>query len=808
MFFNYLKTSIRNLLRYKGYTLINIVGMTLGLASSILILLFVLDELSYDKFNNDYDRIYRVSVQAKVQGPEIRVAVSCVPIGPTLVKELPGVEQYTRLFPFGGDPLVRYEDKSFVEDGFVFADSTFFDVFTTRFIAGNAGKGLNRPNTLVITRSIAMKYFGSTDVIGKTLQVFDPPQQFAVDGVIEDFPLNSHIRFSILASFASSPLSRNTIWVSNNLYTYIKISKSTNAKDVESGMVAIVDKYVGPQLKQFLGFDISQMRAAGNRYGYVLTPITDIHLNSDLDFEFRPNGSMSTIYIFSLIALFLIIIAAINFMNMATARASSRAREVGIRKVVGSQRSDLVGQFLTESSLLTLISFILGILIVFLALPYFNDIANKDLSIKLINWGIFIPSLVILLIFISLASGSYPSFYLASFNPVSVLKGKLQMGIRGGWLRKSLVIIQFFITIGLVVSTLVISKQNHFILNKDLNFDKENLLIVNRAYALGGQSQVFIDRIKAIPGIMDATITTQVPGGRSPGNTVFRREGDGSDGLQSFNIMATDQSFQKTMKIEMVQGRYFSKEFGADSSAMVINEVAAKRLQWDQAVDKILYVVAGNPTGGDLPMNVIGVIKDYNYESLHQEVKPLVITPTQVGAFSVIRYSGIQETELISKIKTVWSEVVPNQPFNYTFMNDQLLENYQKDRQMGKIFTIFAILAIIVACLGLLGLSSFTIEKRKKEISIRKCLGAPSASIMEMLLKETVLLVIIATLIASPLSWKLMSRWLQNFNYQINIGIGIFLIATLIALIIAVATILLHVYKASVRNPAEALKMD
>ncbi len=809
MFFNYLKTSIRNLLRYKGYTLINIAGMTLGLASSILILLFVLDELSYDKFNKDSDRIYRVSVMGKIQGPEIDAAVSCIPIGPTLVKELAGVEQYTRLFPFGGDPLVRYEDKSFVEEDFLFVDSTFFDIFTTRFIAGNAGKCLNRPKTLVITRSIAMKYFGSTDVIGKTLKVADPPEDYTVDGVIEDFPSNSHIRFSILASLMSSPLIQSTIWVGNNVYTYIRIAENTNGKTIEEGMTAIVDKYVGPQLKQFLGFGLSEMKAAGNRYGYILTPMTDIHLKSDLDFEFRPNGSMSTIYIFSIIALFLIIIASINFMNMATARASSRAREVGIRKVVGSLRSHLIGQFLTESSLLTLISFLLGILIVFLALPYFNDISNKELSIKLINWGVFVPMLLALLVFISLASGSYPSFYLAGFNPVNVLKGKLQMGIRGGWLRKSLVVIQFFITIGLIVSTLVISKQNNFILGKDLNFDKTNLLIVNRAYALGPQSEAFIDRIKAVPGITDASLTSQVPGGQGSGNTVFRREGDASENLQALNIMVTDQNFQKTMKIEMVQGRYFSKEFGSDSSAVVINEAAAKRLQWESnAVDKILFQVAAGPTGGDLPLNVIGVIKDYNYESLHQEVKPMITRLAPGGVVSVIRYSGIQEADLISKIKAIWTEIVPNQPFNYTFMEDQLLDNYQKDHQMGKIFTIFAILAIIVACLGLLGLASFTIEKRKKEISIRKCLGAPAVSIMEMLLTETILLVITATLLASPLAWYLMDKWLQNFNYHISIGIGIFIIATLLSLIIAVSTILMHVYKASVRNPVDALKMD
>jgi len=808
MFINYLKTSLRNLLRYKGYSLINIVGMTLGLASAILILLFVLDELSFDKFHKDSDRIYRISVQGKIQGPEISAAVSCVPIGPTLVQELPGVEKFTRLFPFGGDPLVRYENKSYVEEGFVYADSTFFDVFSASFVSGNAGKTLNRPNTLVITRSVAMKYFGSTDVIGKTLQIFDPPQQFSVDAVIDDYPENSHINFSILASFMSNPLSQSTIWVGNNVYTYIKLSESANPKEVESNMVSIVDKYVGPQLKQFLGFELSEMRAAGNRYGYMITPITDIHLKSDLDFEFRPNGSITTVYVFSLIAVFLIIIASINFMNMATARASSRAREVGIRKVVGSQRSQLIGQFLTESTLLTSVSFLLAILIVFLALPYFNDIANKQLSVQLINWSAFLPSLILLLVFISLISGSYPSFYLAGFNPVAVLKGKLQMGIRGGWLRRTLVVIQFFITIGLIVCTLIITQQNKYLLNKDLNFDKNNLVVINRAFALGDQSQVFIDRIKDIPGITEASLTSMVPGGQSSGNTVFRREGDSSEELQVFNIIVSDYNFQKALKIDMVQGRYFSTEYGADSSAVVINEAAAKRLQWDNAVDKLLYQVAASPTGGDLPLNVIGVIKDYHYESLHQEVKPLIIRLATGGVSSVIRYSSLQKTELISKIKAIWTDIVPNQPFSYTFMEDQLLQNYEKDRQMGKIFTLFSVLASVVACLGLLGLSSFTVEKRKKEISIRKCLGAPAKKIMEILLKETLVLVTIATFLASPLSWYIMNRWLQNFSYHIEIGFWVFLLSTLIALGIAVGTILMHVYKASVRNPVEALKMD
>lgn len=808
MFFNYLKTSLRNLLRYKGYAIINLLGMTIGLATSILILLFVLDELSYDRFHKDYKQLYRVSVRGKIQGPEINAAVSNVPIGPTLVKELPGVEQYTRTFPFGGDPLVRYEDKSFIEDNFLFADSTFFDLFTIKFIAGSSTRALNRPNTLVLTRKIAMKYFGSIDVVGKSLQVFDPPQNYEVDAVVEDYPSNSHFTFDLLASFTSSQLSRSPIWIGNSVYTYIRISKSSDPKDIENRMAEIVNKYVGPQLQQYLGVSIEQMRGTGNRYGYVLDPVKDIHLKSDLQFEFQPNGTISTVYIFSIIALFLIVIAAINFMNMATARSSSRAREVGIRKVVGSLRSNLIGQFLTESSILTLIAFGLAVLTVFLTLPYFNDIAGKQLSISLINWKLFVPVLLGLLVTISLLSGSYPSFYLASFNAVSVLKGKLQMGVRSGWLRKTLVGFQFFITIGLIVCTLIVTRQNHFINNKELNFDKNNLLIINRAYALAGQTEVFIDRILKIPGVENAGLTTQIPGGQSPGNTVFRREGDQSQDLQPLNVMLTDHRFSDVMKIEMVSGRYFSREFASDSTAVVINEAAAKRLGWDDPINKTLIQVAGNATGGDLPLKVIGVLKDYNYESLRREVQPLVIRLLQFGAFVAVRYNTAGTSEIVDKVKTVWSEVMPNQPFNYTFMEDQLLVNYQSDKQMAKIFTIFAFLAIFVACLGLLGLASFTTEKRKKEISIRKCHGAPVSSILRLLMKETVWLVLISTIPASIASGYLMVRWLRNFNYHISPGVDIYLIATFLSLLIALVTILYHVYKASVENPVNALKFD
>ncbi|MCX6226753.1 MAG: ABC transporter permease [Bacteroidia bacterium] len=796
MFFNYLKTSLRNLLRYKGYSLINIIGLTIGLASSILILLFVLDELSYDRFHKNFDRIYRVSVKGTIQGMDVSSTASCNPIGPVLVKELLGVEQYTRYID--ATPLVRNGDKNFVEDGFLYADSTFFDIFTTRLIAGNTSTALSKPDALVLTRSLAVRYFGTTDVVGKTLQVFDPPRSFSVEGVIEDYPPNSHFRFTMLASYLSYPDYQSNLWVNNSPSTYIRIAVNAGQKVIESEMESIVDKYVGPQVLQYTGVDLIKFKESGSSYGYVLTPLIDIHLKQVI----------GTVYIFSLIALFLLIVASINFMNLATARASSRAREVGIRKVVGSLRSQLIGQFLTESSLLTLISFLLSILLVYLALPYFNDISDKQLSVSLINWPVFVPVLLLLLVLISLASGGYPSFFLSRFNPVSVLKGKLQMGIRSGWLRRTLVVIQFLITISLIACTLIVFRQNRFITGKDLNFDKENLLIIKRTNTLGNQSELFVNRIKNIPGVQSVTLTRQLPGSNSMSSTTFRRDGDPGDKISVINNISSDHRFIEAMKIGLVSGRFFSKEFASDSTAVVINESAARRLEWSDPVNRRIMLIGGGVNDQDLPLTIVGVIRDYNYESLHEPVKPLIIQLSERGRFAAIRYSPVNKADLISSIKSVWMQLVPNQPFDYDFLTDKLASNYLKEQRMGKIFTIFAVLAILLACLGLLGLSSFTMEKRKKEISIRKCLGATVSLIMEMLMIETVILVIASAMLASPLSYYTMNKWLQDFSYRISIGTGVFLLATLIALTIALATILYHVYRTSVRNPVDALKMD
>jgi len=807
MFRNYLKVSIRNLLRNKGYTLINLFGLTVGLMAGTLMLLFVLDELSYDRFHKDAKQIYRVSISGKIQGPEINAAASCAPIGPTLVQEHADVTDYTRLFPFGGDPVIRVDEKSFVEENFLYVDSTFFDIFTVDFIAGDKQQALNRPNTVVLTKTIALKYFGTTDVIGKSIKVFDPPQDFEVTAVIEDYPTNSHISFDLLAPFMGLPLSNSTMWVSNNVYTYIKVLPNSQVEDLENKISEITNKYVGPQFEQFLNMTLEELRAAGNKYGYVTTPVTDIHLKSDKDFEFQANGNMANIYIFSAIALFLIIIASINFMNLATARSSLRAREVGLRKVVGSQRGHLIGQFLTESTILTLISFALAFIFLLIALPYFNDIANKELSLTLINWKIFAPVLVGLLVFVSTLSGAYPAFFLASFSPMQVLKGKFSAGMKSGWIRKMLVIFQFFITISLVISTLLVDNQISFVLNKNLHFEKENLLIINRAYALGDQREAFIQEIEKLPGVKSVGIGTQVPGGMSPGNTVFRKEGGSNDDLEPLNIMATDYGYQEALGFKIKSGRYFSQDYSYDSTVVIINEAAAKQLDWDDPIGKILYQIGGAPNGTDLPMITIGVVEDYHYESLHQEIKPAVYLYSPNGVFCLVRYAEGAEAEILEQIHTIWDNMI-SQSFEYEFMDDQLKANYQDDERMRTLFTIFAMLAVLIAVFGLLGLTSFSTDRRKKEISIRKCLGAPVPSIISLLLKETVLLVAIASLIAWPVSWYFMNSWLQNFVYKTGISIWVFIIASIFAMLIAIVTILYHVNKAARENPINALKYD
>ena len=557
---NFLLIAFRNSWRNKGYTLINLLGLAIGIASSIIILLFVLDELEFDRHNENFSKIYRICIKGKIQDNEIEAALSNAPIGATLKSEFPEVEEYTRLYTFEGEPIVRYNEKVFIEKNFYYADSTFFDVFTAPVKNGNPQTMLNRPNTMVLTEETARKYFGNEDPVGRMVQVGQDEQNFEVTGVVEGFPENSHFRFNILASITSVYIADVTQWLGNNNYTYIVLQKGFDPDILEARFPALLDKYMGPQLEELLGLTMEEFYSSGNRYGYFLQPLGEIHLESDLQFEINPGGSKASVIIFSVIAIFLIIIASINFMNLATASAAKRATEVGIRKVAGAGKRRLIWQFLTESFLTTLLALLLAIVLVELFLPGFNNMAGKSLDLGTIQLSYLLIGLLFIGIFVGFSSGSYPAFFLSSFKPVDVLKSGAMRGIRGSYLRSILVTFQFIVTIILFICTIIVNRQMNFIQNKDLGFEKENLVVIDRAYVLEEQFESFKQELLKDPSISQVTGSSAVPGGLI-GDNAYLPEGAGSDETHAINNIYVDWHFMETYRIELMRADGSMRKF-------------------------------------------------------------------------------------------------------------------------------------------------------------------------------------------------------------------------------------------------------
>ncbi|MCD6598063.1 MAG: ABC transporter permease [Bacteroidales bacterium] len=810
MFKNYLTITFRNLLKHKSYTFINIIGLAIGLSSALLILLYVQDELSYDKFHKKSDQIYRVYLNGKIAGDEMVVGVSCAPLGATMVKDYPEVLNSTRIFTFGGDPVIRLEENSMVVEKYYYADSTFFDIFSVNFLRGEPANALNRANTVVITSEMAEIFFGKEDPLGKSIKVGNDQTDFEITGVVEKFPENSHFQFNMLASYITMREAANSnFWVSNNNYTYILLQKNFPAEQLQAKMPELVEKYVGPQLQMFSNTSFEDFLKAGNKYGYILQPIEKIHLFSDLQYEIQPGGNIKTVYIFSIIAFFLILIAVINFMNLATAKSAGRAREVGIRKVSGSFRSQLISQFLIESVILSFISLLIALILVELFLPAFNNLAGKQLSFLMDGDLSFLPYIIGIGIFVGLLAGSYPSFYLASFKPVKVLKGSIQTGMKGGRVRSVLVVFQFTVAIFLIISTISVYNQMKYVQNKDLGYDKGNLLIIERAYALQDQRTAFKDELSQNPSIDMISQTNNLPSFLH-GNTAFRPEGSSPDEIRATNIYYTDENFQATLGINLVEGRWFSKEMGGDSLAVVLNKAAVKAYGYEDPIGKKILQIGASRDTSDLAMKIIGVVEDFHYESLHQTIQPLIIgfNRNRFASYFAVRIHPDNYQKAISFIEEKWNAIVADQPIEYTFLEDALKTNYKDDQNEGVIFAIFAILAIFISSLGLFGLASFTTEQRTKEIGIRKVMGSSIGQVIGLLTKEINLLLIISSIISWPLAWYFMKNWLQNFAFKTNLGLTIFIIASIIAFIIALLTTGFQAYKAALANPANSLKYE
>ena len=801
---NHFVTSVRTLIKYKGYSLINIAGLGIGIATATLIFLFVQDELGYDRHNEKFDRIYRVYLKGKIQDNEIYGAISNAPIGPAMVQEIPVVEHYTRIFTFAGEPVVRFGEKSFVEKKFYYVDSSFFYVFTTSVVRGDRSTFLTRPETLVLSEETAIKYFGDEDPTGKILEVGENRQAFEVVGVVKGFPENSHFSFDILAAGSTIFNNQNQFWISNNNYTYIVVQEGANINELQDQISAMVRKYVGPQMQQFIGVSLEEMEEAGQHYGYFLQPLKDIHLRSDLQFEIEPGGSMATVLIFSIIAIFIIIIAAINFMNLATARSSVRAHEVGIRKVVGSDRWLLIRQFLSESAIISFIGLLLAIGLVELVLPVFNQFTAKTLSLALFDNFLLLPVLLFIWIIVGLVSGAYPAFFLASFQPVKVLKGNLKTGMKTSTLRSILVVFQFAITIMLFISTFVVFRQMDFLNRKELGFERDNLVVISRAHILRDKTEAFRQEVMKVPGVTHAAYSNTTPGGTF-GNTAFVPEGQGAEHTHAINFMITEEEFFDTYKLQLKEGRWFSRKTPSDSFAIVVNEATVKALGFENPLQHRVTLV-----GNDIqPLQIIGVVKDFHYESLHQTIKPLVIAHLSEDYWALsIRLQPELKAEVLSAIENIWKEFTNDQTIQMNFLEDTLAQQYRSEKSTGLIFSGFSLLAIFIASIGLLGPTSFSADQRTREVGIRKVMGAEITKIMALFMKEIMWLVLIATLIAWPLSYFFMKDWLQHFAFRIGLGPVIFVASTLLAFLIAIFTVSYRTYAAAAANPAESLRHE
>ncbi|HUZ57389.1 MAG TPA: ABC transporter permease [Hanamia sp.] len=807
MFKNYFKIALRNLWKNKAFSAINIIGLASGLAVCLLIVLYVKDELSYDKYNVNAERIYRLEGDIYFNNTEANMAVSPNPLGPALVRDYPDIQQMVRL-DYQGDILVKKDNQNVQDHHAVFADSTFFKVFTVPMIEGDPNTALNEPNSIVIDETTAKKYFNTTNVVGKTLFV-DNKTNCKITGVIKDIPRQSHFHFSFIRPKRDNP--GNNSWLSNNEYTYILVRPGVSRQKVQSDVNATVNNYLGKELEDQLHFSLKDLKNNGSHFIYHATPLTDIHLHSDKSYEIEANGNITYVYIFSAIAILILLIACVNFMNLSTARSANRAKEVGIRKVVGSLRSHLITQFLTESVLLSFFSLLLAIIIAALLLPFFNQLSGKEMHVGTLFSTWLFPVMIALVFLVGIVAGSYPAFYLSSFQPIEVLKGKIAKGFKNSWLRSSLVVFQFIISIILIIGTIVIYNQLNYIRNRKIGYNRDQVLVVHNAYYLDKQIHTFRNELLNIPGVTNATVSGDLPTGINFDNEGWFRDAnmDASRTVILTNFYV-DENYIPTLDMKMAEGRNFSKDFPSDSTGIVLNESAVKVLGFKDPLKEFLYRPNFNNGGihGATAYHVIGVVKDFNFSSMHQHVGPLIIQLGDNEGSIAMRIDTKNIPSVIDKVQNEWKSMVPEQPFSYSFMDADFNNIYKAEQQTGKLFIAFALFAIFIGCLGLFGLVTYAAEQRIKEIGIRKVLGASVSGIVMMLSKDFAKLVLIASLIAFPVAWFAMNKWLQSFAYRIHIGWWVFIIAGAIAILIALITVSLQAVKAAIANPTESLRTE
>lgn len=807
MFKNYFKTAFRSLKKNKGFTIINVLGLALGLCVCMLIVFYVVDELAYDKFNTKKDRIYRVNNDIKFGGSNNSFAQSPAPMAATFISDFPEVEKAVRM-RINGDFKVRKGDQNVHESNAVYADQDLFKVFTLPMIQGDPNTALQAPYSVVINETTAKKYFNTINAVGKTL-LFNDSLNYKVTGVIKDIPQQAHFRFSFFLSMISLPDSKSDSWVSNNYNTYLLLKQGANPATLEAKLPAIIKKYVGAQLEPAIHMSYEDFEKTGSYFKSNLTPLTDIHLTSNRVGELSNNGNIQYVYIFLAVAIFILLIACVNFMNLSTARSSNRAREVGVRKVLGSPRSMLIAQFLSESVIVTFIATVIAVVGAWALLPYFNETSGKELAFTTQTFAWLVPILLVGVLIIGGLAGSYPAFFLSAFQPIDVLKGKLASGFKGGFLRSFLVVFQFSISIFLIIGTMVIYHQLQFIQNKNLGYDRDHVLIIKNTNSLNEQAKVLKEEVKRLSGVKNATLSGFTPTANYRNSTTFfTSQARDSKTALSTQFWGVDGDYVPTLGMKIVNGRNFSKEMSTDSASVIINESAAKQLGYANPIGHELYLPMDEKATILKQVHIVGVVRDFNFSSLRDNVTSLVFELSDNKDALSVQLNTNNISGLISQIKAKWQSVSPNLPFEYSFMDEEFDATYRAEQRIGKIFISFTTMAIIIACLGLFGLAAYAAEQRTKEIGIRKVLGASVSIIVGMLSRDFIKLVLVAIVIASPLAWFAGKYWLSGFAYRDTIKWWIIASAGAGAMVIAFVTISFQSIKAALINPVKSLKSE
>jgi len=806
MILNLLKHGLRSLKKQRSFVFINMIGLSIGLACTIIIALFIRYELSFDTYHEKKDRIYQVVLHGRLGGQEVQVYATASVIGPTMLNEFPEVESFLRMNEWD-KTVIKYDEKYFTEDDFMEADSTFFSFFSIPLLKGDPETALSDPYYVVLSESSARKIFGDEDPINKMIRVGDDETHYKVTGVMAEIPENTHFSASGIASFMTNPRADEHEWLSNSFSTYVMLKPGTTPGQVDDRFAPMIEKYVGPLITRYFGISMEEFFQAGNKYRMYLQPLTAIHLNDAVAQNFKPSNDPKYLWIFGSIAVLILVIAALNFMNLSTAQASRRAKEIGMKKVCGSTQRMLVWQFLFETFVLAFLSMLLGVLITELTLPYFNDLLGLKLVMGYFTYWYTIPFLFLLSLAIGFMAGVYPAFYMSSFHPMMVLKGKMRSGKENGKLRSALVVVQFSISIILIVGTIIMYKQLSYMQHKNLGFDSDRIFVISNASTIGKKVNAFKEELLQLQGVEAVSASTAVPG-RNNNNNGYIVKGRENESFL-LNTTWADKDFLKTYGIPLLAGEFFTETSRDDHDGCVLNQTAVKHYMLEDDPLATRFLVGDDSAEQVMP--VIGVVEDFHHESLRHPLAPYMIRfkdEDNNWGYISIRLAGGDSYGIISDITGLWESFTEGSPMQSFFMEDLVREMYREERQNGQLSVLFALVGIVIAAMGLYGLTAYSIAQRTKEIGIRKTYGASVGNIWSLFAREIVILVFIASLIAVPLTWWVADNWLQNYAFRINVQVLDFLYGLLIAVLIALATISYRTIRSARMNPTVSLRYE